>query len=392
MMSPRWGTQQLLRVLVVLVAASALLALLLPRSAIPVRTARVERSDLRVSVSCNGELRPPPGGELRAPEAGGVADVAVREGSAVRAGQLVLRLSSPELVSAELEARAQLAQLEAEQQAAAVELAQARADLDRRRRTADQDARLLRADAISGEAAAASAAALRTAELRLQAAASRAASLDPAQPSSRLVLARERARQLGERVARLSVHAPIDGSVYALPRVGEAVSLGQEIGGLTNPERPRLLVRIDEPDVPRVSAGQRLVASFDGLPGRRFEGTLRSVDRSLRSYEGRDVAEGEGELSDPGRLLPLNARLSVELVVGERANALLLPRGALLRDGDRRYVLVVRDGRAERRQLEVGLVGLSQVEVLSGLTSGEEVVLPGTTAVAPGQRVRPHAD
>jgi HlyD family secretion protein len=377
--------------LVVAALALAFLALLLPRSATPVRTSRAERSNLRVTVSCSGELRPPREGELRAPEAGSVAALEVAEGAVVRAGQPLLRLASPELVTQQLGARADLAQLEAEHSASSADLLEARADVEARRRAAEQDARLLKADAISRGAAEASAAALRAAQARLEAATARATSLDPADPSSRLALARARVRQLDARVSGLLVRAPIDGTAFGLPRVGEAVSLGQHLGGLAHPDRPRLLVRVDEPDVPRVAVGQRLLVSFDGLPGKRFEGQLLSLDRGLRESEGRQVAEGEGELADPGHLLPLNAGVSVEVVVGDRKDTLVVPRGALEREGDRRYVLVVRDGRAERRPVEVGLIGLSEVEVLEGLSPGEEVILLGATPIAPGQRVRARA-
>jgi HlyD family secretion protein len=372
-------------------AALAFLALVLPRSATPVRTARVERSSLRVTVSCSGELRPPREGELRAPEAGSVAALEVAEGAVVRAGQPLLRLASPELVTQQLGARADLAQLEAERSASAADLLEARADVESRRRTAEQDARLLKADAISREQAEASAAALRAAQARLEAATARATSLNPADASSRLALARARVRQLDARVSALLIRAPIDGTVFGLPRGGEAVSLGEHLGGLARPDRPRLLVRVDEPDVPRVAVGQRLLVSFDGLPGKRFAGTLRSLDRGLRESDGRQVAEGEGELADPGHLLPLNASVSVEVVVGDRKDTLVVPRGALEGEGDRRYVLVVRKGRAERRHVEVGLIGLSQVEVIEGLSAGEEVILLGATPIAPGQRVRARA-
>jgi HlyD family secretion protein len=390
-MSPSLRSRRIPPTLAVLVAALALLALLLPRSATRVRTARVARSSLRVTVSCSGELRPPRAGELRSPEAGSVAAVDVGEGTAVRAGQLLLRLASPELVTQQLGARADLAQLEAERSAAAADLLEARADVERRRRTAEQDARLLQADAISHQAAEASAAEQQAAQARLDATSARAASLDPTDPSSRLALARARVAQLDARVAALLVRAPIAGVVFGLPRVGEAVSLGQHLGGLAHPDRPRLLVRIDEPDVPRVATGQRLLVYFDGLAASRFEGTLLSLDRGLRPGDGREVAEGEGELADPSHLLPLNAGVSVEVIVGDRKDTLVVPRGALQREGDLRYVLVVREGRAERRRVTVGLIGLSEVEVLDGLTAGEEVILPGATAIAPGRRVRAHA-
>jgi len=47
----------------------------------------------------------------------------------------------------------------------------------------------------------------------------------------------------------------------------------------------------------------------------------------------------------------------------------------------------VRDGRAERRAVEVGLVGSVDVEILRGVVEGERVILPGATPVEDGQRV-----
>jgi HlyD family secretion protein len=74
-------------------------------------------------------------------------------------------------------------------------------------------------------------------------------------------------------------------------------------------------------------------------------------------------------------------------VVGERSSVLVVPRAALHRDGSARYVLAVRDGRAQRRAVEVGLVGSVDVEVLRGLAEGEQVILPGERTVASGQAV-----
>jgi len=74
-------------------------------------------------------------------------------------------------------------------------------------------------------------------------------------------------------------------------------------------------------------------------------------------------------------------------VAGEKRGALVVPRAALQRDGERRFVFVPVDGRARRRDVAVGLMGLTAVEVTSGLAEGDVVLLPGTTPLSDGVRV-----
>jgi multidrug efflux pump subunit AcrA (membrane-fusion protein) len=81
--------------------------------------------------------------------------------------------------------------------------------------------------------------------------------------------------------------------------------------------------------------------------------------------------------------------VEVEIVTGEKADALVVPRAALLRDGDRRFVYVYEDGRARRREVSVGLLGLSDAEVASGLRENERVIVPGGAPLSDGLRVRP---
>jgi len=352
-------------------------------------TATVSRGNLRVTLSCAGVLQPPPGGELRAAEPGIVASVAVAEGSPVAAGSAVLVLDSPDLRLRVRQAEDEVLQLQADRVAAQDELEKARRELDHRRQLLAGDERLLAQKAISRSAYEASALTLREAEGRLRTAEGRLRSLEAGGPGeSRVALAQARARELASRVAGLTLRAPFAGTVYGLPRrVGEAVVAGQVVASVSEPDRPRLRIKVDQPDWPRIAAGQSVVVSFDGLPERRFEGTLETVSRGLRDAGGREVAEALGAVADPQHLLPLNAAVNVEVVVVERQGVLLVPRAALARDNDQRFVYVLDDGRAVRRNVTVGPMGTNEVEVASGLNSGEAVLLLGTRPVREGQRV-----
>ncbi len=373
---------------IVLVASVA--AFLRGGRASKVEAASVRRTTFRVTVTCAGRLEAPPGGELRASEPGTVAAIVQKDGATVAPGEPLVRIDSPDLVARAREARDEVERLEAEGAAARAEVEQCRLEAEHRRARLAGDLRLLEQGAVSRASVDESRLARNDAEARLQSAEARLDALarggDGEQP--RLELARERARALDARVASLAVRAPMAGVVYALPRrVGEVVAPGQVVASVTDPRHPAVRGRVDQPDVPRLQVGQPLLVTFDGLPDQTFAGSVQAVGRDLREEGGRNVGEVLGEIRDPERRLPLNASVNVEVVVAERSSVLTVPRAAVHRDGARRYALVVRDGRAERRPIEAGLVGSVDVEVLAGLVEGERVILPGAAPVEAGQRV-----
>jgi HlyD family secretion protein len=373
---------------VVLVAAAA--AFLRGGRASTVETASVRRASFRVTVTCAGRLEPPPGGELRASEPATVAAVLRKDGASVARDEPLVRLDSPDLVARDREAHDEVEQLEAEGAAARAEVEQARVEAEHRRARLAGDLRLVEQGAVPRATVDESRLALEDAEAKLRSAEARlrAVARGGEGERPRLELARERARALDARVASLTLRAPFAGVAYALPRrAGEVVAPGQVVASVTDPEHPSVRGRVDQPDVPRLRVGQPLLVTFDGLPDETFAGTVQLAGRDLREEGGRNVGEVVGEIRDPERRLPLNASVNVEIVVAERSSVLAVPRAAVHRDGSRRYVLVVRDGRAQRRPIEVGLVGSVDVEVLAGLAEGERVILPGAVPVEDGQRV-----
>ena len=87
-------------------------------------------------------------------------------------------------------------------------------------------------------------------------------------------------------------------------------------------------------------------------------------------------------------MLPSNASVNVEIVVGEKPAALVIPRGALQREGTARVVYRFVDSKASRAAVEVGLIGPNDVEVMGGLHEGDVVILPSAVAMHDGDAVR----
>ncbi len=364
-------------------------ALWRPKSPV-VLSARVTRSDLAAPILCDGTLEPLPGGELRALDAATVGAILVREGERVRKGEMLIRLESPAVSEKAREARAEALRLLAEKAQATADADRARREVAERRRTVEADTRLLSEKAITRTEWEGGEAALRNAEESLRSATARLESLDSGGGggTSRLGLVEASARDLGERVEALSVRAPRDGIVYGLPRKpGEIVAPGQIVAGVADPGVRGVRARVDQPDLPRIAIGQTMRVTFDGLPDRAWTGTISSVSPGLRDVGGREVADVLGQIRDTTGELPPNASVNVEIVTGERKGVLVIPRAALQRDGERRFVFVPDGGRARRRDVAVGLMGLTAVEVTSGLSEGDVVLLPGVTPLTDGARI-----
>ena len=358
-------------------------------SGVAVGTARAARKDLIVPILSDGSLEPAAGGELRAPEAATVAAIPAREGERVAKGAPLVVLQSPELTQAALQARSTAAQLSEERIRAAGDLEQQKRETARAKETFDADARLVKESAIPRAVFETDELAYRQAMEKLRVAQARFDSLAGSGAGrSRLELSQTAAAELERRVAALTVTAPAAGIAYGLPRkTGETVAAGQVVASVADPEHLRVRARVDQPDLPRTAVGQRLIVTFDGLPDRRWEGKVLLVSSGVREASGREVGEVIGEISDKPLSLPPNASVNVQIVVGEKHGVLTIPRAALQRDGSRRFAWRLEEGRARRRDVTVGLIGLNDVEVAAGLQENDTVLLPGTVPLSDGLRV-----
>lgn len=360
--------------------------------AVPVETARAARTDLVVPILSDGVLEPAPGGELRAPESGTVAQIFAREGEKVQKGAVLVRIDSPELTVKAKEARSEVLQLAAERARAGGDLESERRDEARLKKIVESDERLVKEGAITRSAREADENAYRQAVERVRSTKARLDSLGgggAGSGHSRLALAEASARELESQVAALTVRAPADGVAYGLPRkVGEPVEAGQVVANVADPGRLRVRARVDQPDLPRVAPGQRLIVTFDGLPGKRWEGRVTLVAPGVREVGGREVGEVSGEILASQSTLPPNASVNVQIVVGEKKSVLAIPRAALYSDGEARFVYRMEEGRARRREVSVGLIGINEVEIVSGLAEGDRVILPGASVpLSDGVRV-----
>jgi HlyD family secretion protein len=187
----------------------------------------------------------------------------------------------------------------------------------------------------------------------------------------------------------VTVRAPIAGTVYSLPvRVGNFADVNAVVARVGDLRRLTVRVFVDEPDLGKISLGQEVRLEWDGLPGKSWTG---AVERKPAEVENRADRTG-GEVlasvdNSAGDLLP-NTNLAVEIITAGRKNVLAIPREALEVAGNSHSVFVVAGDHVERRSVELGLMNPTQVEIATGLTEGERVVVSSDRKLAEAQRVR----
>ena len=189
------------------------------------------------------------------------------------------------------------------------------------------------------------------------------------------------------RLSKMRIVAPFDGVVGI-----RGVSLGDYVkdgADLVNVEDVRILkvdFRLPERNLTQISVGQGIEVVADALPGERFAGRVDAinprVDANGRSLEIRAKLENTAGKLRPGMFV------RVRVIVGERANALLVPEEAIVPQGGEFYVYKVVDGQARRVPVRIGVRRDARVEIVEGLVAGDQVVTAGMRLSRDGQPVR----
>jgi membrane fusion protein (multidrug efflux system) len=189
------------------------------------------------------------------------------------------------------------------------------------------------------------------------------------------------------RSSKMRIVAPFDGVVGI-----RGVSLGDYVKDgtdLVNVEDVRILkvdFRLPERNLTQIKVGQGIEVVADALPGERFRGLIDAInpriDANGRSLEIRARLDNTGGKLRPGMFV------RVRVIVGERANALMVPEEAIVPQGSEFFVYKVVEGQARRIPVKIGVRREALVEIVEGLKSGDQVVTAGMRLSRDGQPVR----
>lgn len=280
---------------------------------------------------------------LTSRQSGTVSRILFQEGQMVRKGEALV----------ELESRERAADLDSVR----AEITQARAAADEIRQQLDR-ARQLRATGNAPEA--------RVDQLESQ--------LRAAEGRIRQNESRQRAADA--RLDDFRITAPFEGRVgLRQVSVGALLQPGTIVTTLDDISKIKLDFSIPEQFLAVLRPGLSVATTTPAYPGREFVGQVSAVDTRVDPLTRAVRLNATFENAD-GALKP-GMFLNVGLAVATRADALVVPEDALVAEGTRQYIYVVADGRAMRREVQLGLRMQSEVEIRDGVKLGDQIVVRG---------------
>ena len=185
-------------------------------------------------------------------------------------------------------------------------------------------------------------------------------------------------------------------ATIAAPRAGVLISRNVEQGTIAKPGdmlmvlapdgETQIGMAIDERNLAKLALGRKATVSADAYADKRFAATVSYINPAVDIT--RASVEVKLTVADPPDYLRQDMTVSVDIEVARAENALVVP-GSFVHEtlSAKPWVLAIRDGRAVRSSVRIGLTGASQVQILEGLADGE-AVLPALSTVQAGDRVR----
>lgn len=304
-------------------------------------TGRVEKGDVKTSISATGTINPVNYVDVSTNVAGKLEKVLVKENDHVTQGQVIAYIDTR--------------QLQAQVDNAKAALDKARLDMNRYKALIDQNA-------------------------------------VAAQTYDDAVTAYEQAQSTYDRVSAdlsdATITAPMSGTIIGTPlKAGQTISTGIStqmiIATIADLSDLEIYLTVDETDIGNVKNGSKVEFTVDSKPGQTFTGYVSEIAKGTKGNMGvtsSSVVYYTVKVAIPADIsqnfLPtMTARATI--LGDDIKNTLVVPLTALRTDKQGEYVYVIKDGQPVRTTVSTGVTGDTNVQILSGVSEGDEIIVSG---------------
>ncbi|MGM9510445.1 efflux RND transporter periplasmic adaptor subunit [Larkinella sp. GY13] len=193
------------------------------------------------------------------------------------------------------------------------------------------------------------------------------------------------AEQIQKQIADANVKAPISGRIVKKNiEPGEYITVGTVLGTVLDVARLKVQVPVNESDVYRLREGQTVRVSADVFPGKTFSGRISYI-----APQGTEEHNYPVEITiDNAGGLKAGTFVNVDFSQKSNQKALQIPRMALVESIKNPYVYVVNGNAVQKRIIKVGREFDDSIEVLEGLSAGDQVVTTGQLNLSDGKTVQ----
>lgn len=323
-------------------------------TAISIKVSPVEYADTVPSLAFNGSVEGQTSATVSAKISGRIEQVLVQEGQQVKAGTPLVKMESLELANSARQAEDAVRK-------AQVNYELALNDFNRYQMLFDNGA-------VSEQQLDNAKAKLKTADADLSSAVSSQSSA-------------------AQQYSYGLITSPVDGVIAnKTATIGQVVSPGAALMVVQDINQVYAVINVEQKDLGRVKIGQKANVTVDAYPGAVFPGIVEvmnpeagAVSRMFRTKIKIDNTDGN---------LKAGMFANVQLLTGDSIQVLTVPQQAVAQKQGLYYVFVVENGKAIRRQIEIGQVDGSTIAVTSGLQAGEQVIASSVNRIKDGAVVR----
>jgi HlyD family secretion protein len=331
----------ILLLIIVAVAAKFGVAMYLDKNK-PVTTGQlipVERGDIISLVAATGTIKPVNIVDISSKITGLIKEVRVQENEQVKEGQILILLDDKRLMA---------------------QVSQSRAKLDNSAANYQRNLELNRIGAVSNQ------------------------QLDAASMDYRVAQATydDAISQLDDTV----IKAPIDGII-----IGKPIPAGQTVApGISTPmvlmsvadlSKMQIEAQVDESDIGKIVVGQRVDFTVDAYIDKIFTGTVSNISQKANIQQNVVYYVVTIDVEGPETMLKPTMTARVSIHSGESKNAILVPLAAIKENKGQQYVQTMINGKVENINVTTGLASEDKVEILNGLTDGDQILLPQAKAL-----------
>jgi len=203
----------------------------------------------------------------------------------------------------------------------------------------------------------------------------------PSIPQSELDMSKQGVDSASMQLEKTRIRAPYDGII---------AEVNLEIGQLSQittviPKAPLRIVdlqpryvraQVDEADLPKVKLGQESRVKILAVRREPFNGVLRKIVPYVSNVREQDRTSEIEVTIETEETIPAGASADVEIILEKRTNVLAVPARALFGRAQDKYVYVEESGLGKKQPVQIGLSNFDYVEIFSGLSEGQKVLLP----------------
>ncbi|AKD37376.1 macrolide transporter subunit MacA [Pasteurella multocida subsp. multocida OH4807] len=343
-------------------------------------TDTVKRGDLQKSVIATGTLRAYQRVEVGAQVSGKIEKIYVTLGQQIKQGDLIAEIDSQNQRNHLDTAQAKLASYQAQLNAKTVAYDIAKANYERSQKLYKQKAVSL-TDLESAQN-----------------------SFAAAQASIKEINALIKQAEIEVNTATTNlgytkIHSPINGTVISIPvSEGQTVNANQLTPTIIQvADVSKMLVKpeISEGDITKVQVGMPILFSTLSEPNTKYQTVISGIDPAMTTLTDNEYAESVANtkavyfyanaiIDNPDNKLRIGMTAQTEILVAQAKNTLLVPTMTLKREQGKVFVNVLVQGKAEKREVTIGLNDDIHTQILSGLKEGEEVI---SSQVSSGEKI-----